>query len=161
MKGCFESAFLKLTIMIKNFKNLNNDEVELLLKAPALFSVFAASNDHEISNAQKSDAIKLAHLKSFTSDDLTLISYYSEVEKKFKTYFESIVKIYTPFDDEKREELEIEIEKVNFVISKLDTDFANALHRSLCNYAEHVKKSDKSILENFIFPIPINGISRY
>ena len=156
-----DSAFLKHTIMMKKFKNLNDNEIELLLNAPALFSVFAASNDHEITSAQKSDAIKLAHLKSFSSDDLSLLSYYSEVEKKFKTNFESIVKKYAPFDDKKREELEIEIEKVNLVISKLDTDFANALHRSLCNYAEHVKKSDKSVLENFIFPIPINGISRY
>ena len=144
--------------MIKHFEKLTKEETELLYKAPVLVSVLVSSRDHEISNDEKADAIKLAHLKTFTADPM-LISYYKEVEKNFKNYFETIVKKYTPFDDAKREALEKEIAILNTVITKLDKPFASTLHRSLSNYAEHVKEADKSIFVSFIFPIPVNGLT--
>jgi len=144
--------------MITYFEKLTAEEKELLLKAPVLVSVLAASGDHEINKVRKADAVKLAHLKTFT-DDFLLLPYYSEVEKSFENYFEITVKKYAPFDDAKREELKKEINVLNTVITKLDEDFAKTLHRSLANYANHVRKADKGFLENFIFPIPIHGLT--
>lgn len=143
---------------MKHFKKLTKDEIELLLKAPVLVSVLAASRDHKISNEEKADAIKLAHLKTFTADPL-LLSYYKEVENNFKHYFEMIVKKYAPFNDVKREELKKEINILNTVIIKLNKKIAKTLHNSLSRYAEHVKKSERSFLGNFIFPIPILGLT--
>ena len=144
--------------MIKQFKKLTKTEIELLLKAPILVSVLATSGDHEISKREKADAVELAHIKTFSADAL-LLSYYNEVEKNFKNYFEATVKKYAPFDDARRETLKKEIDTLNTVISKLDKQFARTLHRSLVNYAEHVKKADRVLLENFIFPIPIPGLT--
>jgi hypothetical protein len=144
--------------MIKEFKKLTDKEVELLLKAPVLVSVLASTRDHEISNEEKADAIKLAHLKTFTADPL-LLQYYNEVEKNFKMYFEEITKEYSPFDDTKRAALKEQIDRLNEVISKLDKKFGRTLHRSLTNYAEHVKRSDRTIFENFIFPFPVHDLT--
>ncbi len=144
--------------MIKQFEKLTQEEKEFLLKAPILFSVLSTSKDHEISKEKKADAIKLAHLKTFTADPL-LLPYYTEVEKNFKMYFETILKKYMPFDDAKREALKEEINLLNSIISKLDKDFARTLHKSLSKYAEHVKKSERNFLENFIFPVPLPGIT--
>jgi hypothetical protein len=144
--------------MIKQFKNLTEKEKELLFKAPALVSVLAASRDHTISKAGKADAVKLAHLKTFTADPLLLL-YYREVEKTFKTHFEAIAKQYAPFDDAKREELKKEIDTLNTVIAKLNKEFARTLHASLARYVAHVKKADNSVLVNFIFPMPIAGLT--
>ena len=66
---------------------------------------------------------------------------------------------YAPFDDASREALKNEINGVNIVIDGLDQDFARALHRSLTGYAEHVKKASRSILLDFIFPVPIPGFT--
>ena len=85
--------------------------------------------------------------------------YYKEVEKRFNYFFETIVNKYSPFNDAKREVLKEEINVLNVIISKLDNKFASTLHRSLSNYAEHVKKADKRILDTFIFPIPIKGLT--
>jgi len=144
--------------MIKQFDKLTKAETEILLKAPILVSVLATSGDHEITKREKAETVKLAHLKTFTADPL-LLSYYQEVDKNFTAYFEIILKKYAPFDDAKREELKTEINTLNSVIAKLDKQFARTLLRSLSNYAEHVKKSDRVFLETFIFPIPIHGLT--
>ncbi len=144
--------------MIKQFEKLTKEEAELLLKAPILVSVLAASGDNEISEKEKADAMMLAHIKTFTADPL-LMPYYKEVENNFESYFETVVKTYSPFDDAKRLALNKEINILNTVIAKLDKEFARTLNTSLSSYAEHVKKAEKSILESFIFPIPIHGLT--
>ena len=72
---------------------------------------------------------------------------------------ESVVQQYSPFDDEKRKALKKEIDKVNEIIARLDKSLSEAFHRSLTAYAEHVKNSEHSILEHFVFPILIRGIT--
>ena len=144
--------------MIKEFKKLNVKEQQLLLKAPVLVSVLAASGAFGINNEQKADAIKMAHLKTYTANPL-LIEYYKEVEKNFKKNFEATVKKYAPFDNAKRDALKIEINLTNTAIAKLDKEFAITLHQSLDGYGKHVKKSALRFFENFIFPIPIKGFT--
>jgi hypothetical protein len=144
--------------MVTQLEDLVQHEKELLLKAPALVSLLAASGDHEINKKQKADAIKLSHLKTFTATPL-LIPYYKEVEKNFDSYFEEAAKKYAPFDDEKRQALRTEINVLESVIKKLDKDFARILHASLKGYAEHVRRADGSFMEGFIFPIPIHGLT--
>jgi len=144
--------------MVKQFEKLTPAEKVLLLKAPVLYSVLAASRDHKISKEEKAEAIKLAHLKTFTAGTL-MLPYYKEIERNFITYFESIVKKYTPFDDAKREALKNEIARLDIIIDKLDKAFADILHKSLAGYAEHVKNADKSFVENFILPVPIHGLT--
>jgi len=144
--------------MVTQLEELEQHEKELLLKAPALVSLLAASGDHQISEKQKAEAIKLSHLKTFTANPV-LIPYYREVEKNFDTYFEEAAKKYAPFDDEKRQALRTEINVLDTVIKKLDKDFARTLHASLKGYGDHVRRADASFMEGFIFPIPIHGLT--
>ena len=144
--------------MINQFEKLTSEERELLYKAPVLVSVLASSSFNEVNKAQKADAIKLAHLKTFTAAPL-LLSYYAQVEKTFKDQFEDAIKKYFPFDDAKRNDLKKEIEKVNKIIGKLDKEYAHTLRNSLDKYARHVKKAAHSVFLDFIFPVPIPGLT--
>ena len=144
--------------LIKQFEKLTTEERQLLYKAPVLVSVLASCSFNEINKAQKDDAIKLSHLKTFTADPL-LHSYYTEVDKHFKTQFEAIAKKYFPFDENKRNALKKEIEKVNQVVEKLDKAYGQVLHESLERYAKHVKKAAHSVFQDFIFPVPIRGLT--
>jgi len=144
--------------MIKQFEKLTPEERELLYRAPVLVSVLASCSFNEVNKSQKADAIKLAHLKTFTANPL-LIPYYAEVDKNFKEQFEAAIKKYFPFDEAKRSALKKEIDKVNRVIKKLDKEYAQTLHKSLDRYAKHVKKAAHSIFQDFIFPVPIAGLS--
>ena len=144
--------------MIRQFENLLPAEAHVLLKAPALISVYAACSAKGINPAQKADAVKLAHLKTFTAHP-ALIPFYREVDHHFKEEFEEAVKEYMPFDNEKMERLKEKIERIKFIVKKLDPEFAKVLLRSFEKYERHVRRSAHSVVEDFIFPIPIPGLS--
>jgi len=146
--------------MITQFEKLANEERDLLYKAPVLVSVLASSsfNKTEINPSQKADAIKLAHLKTFTAKPL-LLNYYAEVEKGFKAAFETAIQKYFPFDEAKRSELKKELENIHIIIKKLDKEYADVLSKSLENYTKHVKAASHSVFQDFIFPIPIKGLT--
>lgn len=144
--------------MTKPFEILTIEERELLYKAPVLVSVLASCSFNEVNKVQKADAIKLSHLKTFTADPL-LRSYYAEVEKQFKNQFEATVKEYYPFDENKRNALKRKIGQINHIIEKLEKTYGQLLYKSLERYGKHVKKSTHTVFQDFIFPLPIPGLT--
>lgn len=143
---------------VKQFGKLTDEERELLFKAPVLVSVLASSSFNKVNKSQKADAIKLAHLKTFTAHPL-LLPYYGEVEKDFKEAFEIALKKYFPFDEAKRDEIKKEMAKISWIMNKLDKGYAEVLGTSFERYARHVTKAGHSIFEDFIFPVPIKGLT--
>ena len=144
--------------MIKQFERLTRGEYDFILKAPALISLVASYSNNEIDENKKNDAFKLAHLKTFTANPI-LIPYYKEVEKNFRVQFEELVKDYCPLDEIKLDALKQEIKKVDVLVQKLNNEYAVELSKSLKNYARHVERGGHSVFQDFIFPIPIPGLS--
>jgi hypothetical protein len=140
--------------MIPEFYNLTPKEQSLLLSAPAIVSILAASATGEMNEWENADAIKVAHLKTFSAHPV-LIQYYKEVEKDFERNFDYLVKVYSPFNDSSRELLGIKVEKINAILEKLDPAFAETLRASFSSYADHVKKAYQGLVVNFLFPFPI------
>lgn len=144
--------------MISQFENLTIEERELLLKAPVFLSVLAACSEHGINPDQKADAIKLAHLKPFTADP-SLVPFYQEVEKNFEQDFETISKQYAPFNEANSSLLKNQIKKTHPILKKLNREYASKLLRSFEKYERHVRRSAHSVVEDFIFPVPISGLN--
>ncbi len=144
--------------MIPQFEKLTKGDQELLMKAPVLLSVLASCSDKEINKTQKADAIKLAHIKTFTAVPL-LRPYYMEVEKNFQHQFEETAAAFYPFDESKRGALKMEIRKVQDALNRIDKNFADALTGSLHRYASHVKRATHSIFQDFMFPVYIRGLN--
>ena len=138
--------------MIAQLEKLNPKEQELLIKAPVLLSVLASCSEHVINKTQKSDAIKLAHIKTFTAVP-ELQPYFKEAEKNFKENFEEIAKQYYPFDEVHRNLLKLEIQHIQKIIAKLSPSYGKALSKSLERYTIHVKRATYSIFQDFIFPL--------
>lgn len=76
--------------------------------------------------AQKADAIKLSHLKTFTAD-LLLIPFYVEVEKCFKEKFELAI-------EPNVKKLKEDIGRMNIAVQNLNSDYAQKLRKSLEKY---------------------------
>ena len=138
--------------MIPQFEKLNTAEKELLIKAPVLLSVLASCSGNAINKTQKADAIKLAHIKTFTAIP-ELQPYFKEAEVNFKELFEKTADRFYPFDEQKRILLKQEIARVQATIKKLEPRFAMALSKSLERYTIHVKRATHSIFRDFIFPL--------
>ncbi len=143
--------------MISQFEKLTPREQELLIKAPVLVSVLASCSEHGINQKQKADAIKLAHIKTFTALP-ELQPYFKEAEKNFKEHFEEATKRYYPFDEERRHMLKMEIKKIREIIHRLDPVYAMALSKSLERYVIHVKRATYSIFRDFIFPLAMPDV---
>lgn len=144
--------------MIPQFEKLNLEEQQLLFRAPAIVSVLASCTNDNVNQKQKADAIKLAHLKTFTAVPL-LIPYYREVDKTFKEEFEVTVQKYEPCSEKGREALLLPLQKIHRVMAKLDKDYALALQKSLNGYAHHVKNAGHSVFQDFLFAFSIPGLS--
>jgi hypothetical protein len=139
-------------VMKKEFESLTTEERDLLLRAPVLVSVLVSSSPNEINETKKTDAIKLAHLRTFTATPL-LLPYYQEVDKIFKAEFEKAEKLYFPFDRESRTMIKLELNKVHHIIRKLDEGYAKELIKSLDTYSRHIRKSVYSVFQDVIFPL--------
>ena len=138
--------------MIPQFEELNGKEQDLLIRAPVLLSVLASCSENAINKNQKADAIKLAHIKTFTAVP-ELQPYFKEVEKNFKEHFEQIAEQYYPFDNVHRNLLKLEIQNIQEIIAKLNPSYGKALSKSLERYTIHVKRATYSIFQDFIFPL--------
>lgn len=145
--------------MIKEFKDLSDAEQSVLLKAPVWISVLASCSYKNINPAQKQDAIHLSHLKTVTANP-SLLSYYREVEKIFEPEFEATVKKYYPFDATAVADLKKQVEQVHHIAQKLDSGYRDILLKSFHKYETHVKRAGHSVIEDFIFPIPIPGLTK-
>jgi len=144
--------------MLSRFEILHPMERELLFKVPILVSVFAIDDNTQRKVYKNTEVIRLAHLETFVSYPI-LQPYYREVKKRFKKEFEAAARKYYPMDDEKRMELQAEMNKASGVIEKLDKSFAVVLYNSLKEYTEHVKNARYSSFQDFVFPLRIPGLT--
>jgi hypothetical protein len=155
----FVGVIIKRQSMLP-FENLAHEELELLYQAPVLLSVQVSCSENGVDKNQKADAIRLAHLKSFTANP-KLLSYYSKVDKVFKERFETALQKYCPLNADNQQQLRKEMDKINAVINKLDPSYQFLLRKSLDKYATHVRKANHSVVQDFIIPIPIPGLTDY
>lgn len=144
--------------MEKALNALTAEERGLLIKAPALMSLMAASSDGEITEKEKAEAIELAHMRTFTSPP-ELRPYYREVEEVFKPELEQYIEKYSPSDETKREAMTNELKRMYEVMDKLNNEYEQKLKDSLKSYADHVGNLHHNFLEYFAFPLNIKGIN--
>lgn len=143
--------------MIKEFSHLTPVEQDLLIKAPVLLSVLVSSSENQVNKIQMNDAIKLAHLRTFTAPP-ELHAYYQEVDKIFKTSFAEALEEYFPYNEQKRVKLLDLIDRIKRTIYKIPGDYGKLLSNSLESYSSHVNKSKYSVLRHIIFPISFSKL---
>jgi hypothetical protein len=146
--------------MSAEIDKLNQEDREILLRAPALVALLAAiSDDGEVSKHEKAESIKLAHFRTYTSAPI-LQNYYKLVDPLFEGYFEEEMAQLPAEWKDKEEHLENKIAKLNQVLPKMDQVYAKKLVRSLKSFAKHVFKVNSSFLEYFVLPVFMNKVEK-
>jgi len=146
--------------MSTEIEKLSEEDRGILLKAPAVVAILAAiSDDGEVSRHEKSESVKLSHLRTYTSDPL-LHNYYKEAEKDFELHFDSIMaKLPSEWKD-KEKFLEDELTELKHVLPKLNEVYARELVNSLKSFARHVFQSNSSFLDYFLLPVFMNKVEK-
>lgn len=141
--------------MLQNeFNNLSAEEKQVVLAAPVNVAILAAiADDGEVDKREKASAIKLAHLRTFTSHEL-LKELYSEVDANFEINFDSTVHdIPAEFSvEEKMEFVRERLKPLPVVLEKIDRRTAELYVESLESFASHVFKAHSNVLNVFLLP---------
>lgn len=143
---------------MESFKDLSLLEREALLKFPVYISLLAAINDDKFHEAQKKSAIKFAHIRTYSCDPL-LSDFYNELEKNFEKNIKELDNALPKGREQREAVIKKELLKLEKILLKLGKDYQATMHRSMDSFKEHVSKAYRNILEYFIFPLPIKGIT--
>jgi anaerobic ribonucleoside-triphosphate reductase len=141
-----------------SFKNLSVLENERLLKFPAYISMLAANCDDKLDEAEKKAAIKFAHTKTFSCDPL-LAEFYKKADEVFEINIEQLDKDLPKGIIKRETAIKMELLKLEKIVLKLGKEYSSTMHRSMKSFTEHVSKAHHNVLVDFIFPIPIPGLS--
>lgn len=144
----------------KAFQGITDDELNHLLDAPVWLSLLAAhANDGVISSSDKADAVKLAHLRSFTSPK-SLHDFYEQVDAQFEKRFDTFLARLPEGEKDREVYIEAQIKISHGILAKLDEDISSSLEESLESFYKHVFKSDKSFFQYFALPIISNRLDK-
>ena len=148
----------KLSIIdMKEFKNLTVQQKQDLLKYPVYISLLAAT-DSKLDEAERMVAIKFAHTKAFSCRPL-LADFCRESDLAFQNNLAQI-EFLLPKDKNGREAaIQKELSNLETILSRLGKEYGAAMHHSLKTFREHVLKAHHSVIEDFILPISIPGLT--
>ncbi len=144
---------------MKHFKDLNEKEKEQLLLFPSYISLAASTVGEGIDEKEKKAAIKLTHVKTFSSDP-ELTNFYKSAEQVFE---KNIISLANALPHNKEQRLIAINEKLNQlepIMKKLEPRYASLLKHSMQSYKNHVTNAHRSVLEYFIFPVHIDGLTK-
>ena len=143
---------------MKNFTELPEKDRELLLQFPAYISLLAANADDEIDEDEKKAAIWLTHIKTFSTEPV-LHPFYLQAELVFEKNLQLLNEKLPKTKTERNQAIKEALILIESVLKKMRSDYVSALKRSMKSYKNHVSKAHRNVLEYFIFPLPIEGIS--
>jgi anaerobic ribonucleoside-triphosphate reductase len=143
---------------MKQFNKLTKNEREALLKFPAYISLLAANSDGLLDKTEKKEAFNLEHIKTFSTDPL-LKEFYREADKVFKNNLEQINKDLPEGREHRKAAIKNELMKLEKIVLNLGEGYRSAMHRSMKSFKDHVSKAHRNVLIDFIFPMPIKGLS--
>ena len=143
---------------MSTFENLSKKEQQEFLKFPVYISLLAANIDGETDEKEKQTAMAFDHMKTYTCNPM-LAGFYDKADKIFS---KSIIELDNalPKGKEQRDAaIKAELAKLEKLLLKFDETYAATMHQSLKSFKEHVSAAHFNVLEAFIFPVPIKGLT--
>lgn len=131
--------------MINEFEDLREDEVRLLLKAPAYVSVLIGGADGKIDNKEYAEAVETLQIKQSKGRE-QLLEYYNEVGKTFKEDFDSLIEELPEDVEERTRVISSELRKLNLIFPKIDKAFSVKLYASLKELAQRIAEASGGVL---------------
>lgn len=111
-----------------------------------------------IDKEEKNTAVKITNVKAYSSDPI-LINFFKEAESIFEKTITDLDTALPHNREDRKLAVQKELNKLERLLSKLDPEFVSALRRSIRSYDYYISKAHQNVMEYFIFPMPIDGIS--
>ncbi len=125
--------------MIPEFQKLNDDEIELMLKAPILVCILIAGADGNIDRKEIKQAIDVAQKQKKTNASLS--GYFKNLSQDFEDKIKVLIQSF-PYESTQRAPLVIEeLARINALWKKIDSAFAADFYKMLLTLAEKIATS--------------------
>ena len=131
--------------MIQEFKELTEEEVDFMLRVPALICTLVAGADSKIDNSEINEAIAITKLKQ-TRARKALIEYYRTVGNNFEAQFMEFNESFPKNAEERNPLIIAELEKVNPILKKLNRNFAIKYYNSIRDLANKIAEASGGVL---------------
>lgn len=142
---------------MKQYRDLTALQKKSLLLFPAYVSLLATS-DSKIDQEERKVAIKLAHTKAFACHSL-LKEFCKESGDVFEANLVQLEALLPPDKKNKDAAIRKEIVKLEAILRKLGPEYAAVMHKSMKSFKEQVARAHHSVIEDFILPIAIPGLT--
>lgn len=145
----------------KAFQRLSEDEFNQLLDAPVWLALLAAyTGDGKVSRDERADAVKLAHLRTFTSPK-NLQEYYAKVDERFEKRFDTFDRRLPESEKDRDLFLEAQVKGCHKLLEeKVDKDLGAEIEDSWESFYNHVFRADSSFFQYFALPIISNRLDK-
>jgi hypothetical protein len=140
------------------FENLSKTEQQEFLEFPVYISLLAANKDGETDEKEKQTAIAFNHMKTYTGNPM-LAGFYAKADKVFKRNFIQLDNELPKGKQQRDAAIKTELAKIETLLLKFDKTYAATMHQGMKSFKEHVSAAHQSVLESFIFPVPIKGLT--
>lgn len=131
--------------MIQEFESLREDEQEVLLRAPVYVAILIAGADGKIDKTERREAIDIARNKQSRSRE-QLSEFYKLVGEAFEEQFNKLDGELPSGTDERISAITTELRKLNFILPKVDKNFAIKFIASLKDLAKKIAEASGGVL---------------
>jgi hypothetical protein len=131
--------------MTNYFGPLNEEEKEIMRKAPLHVAILIAGADNKIDRLELKEALRISRYKPLKARNL-LIEFYKEISSDFEFNLSEEIASF-PSEARKRNPVIItELEKLNKILPKLDRKFAVQFYESMKDIAHRIAKASGGVL---------------
>lgn len=130
---------------VKEFENLREDEIQIILKAPVYVAILIAGADGKIDKSERKEAVDVARSRQSRARE-QLVEYYKAVGETFESDFNNLVDTLPEDVKDRSTDLEQELRKLNFILPKIDRVFAIKLYASLKDLAKKIAEASGGVL---------------
>lgn len=123
--------------MTEEFRTLRDDEIEILMNAPAIVAVLIAGADDDIDKQEIKAAIDFAQQKKLTEGE-DLVEYFEEIAKNFEAVQESYINDLPNGLEVRQSAISSYLRQLNGVFPKIDKEMAIKIYNFLTELAKVV-----------------------
>jgi hypothetical protein len=120
--------------------------------------MLAASCDDKLDDVERKTAIKFAHVKTFSCNPL-LSQFYKEADKDFEKTIGQLNEGLPTEKVSREAAIKQKLSDLEKIVIKLGKTYAFIMHQNMQSFKEHISKAHNNVLVDFIFPLPIPGLS--
>lgn len=129
--------------MVDVFRTLRDDEIEIMLNAPAMVAVLIAGADDDIDKDEIAEAIHYATTAKHRYDKLG--EYFEEVANKFESIFKDYIQDLPTDLDTRQHTITSYLRQLNGILPKVQPEVATQIHKFLLDQAKVVAEASGGI----------------